>query len=323
MEEVCTHFFENKPNKTMKTKAFTLLMSLLLIPFWGTQAQSDKKLAQKAAKDGDYLLAAGYYLATLEQEKKPHKPFRWKCDMQEALQLAEDSGLASIAKLQQLTEHFVGDASVAQAQSIVNRYDSLMQLPPRFARLPEAHRSTKKCAPLHFELQGSYEAARARAQGRLDSLKRVAAEFHRENGLAHLQVEDLESKRAAYREFQRAQYFVPGYRDCDSLQQLAHQQGQRQVLLLPFPTNLPTYQWLGKELASQIPQKAVTNLQARHWVRFWTLEEAAARLGISLQQLSGLSDQAQALQYARQLGLHELWMGQVTVSFPKEKDSAT
>lgn len=298
-----------------------LLASLIAIPLL-TTAQTHKRKAKQAMNTGRYLHAASHYVEALLGEKKKHKPFKWKCEMAEALIQAEPYTLGRIANLSKLTTTFTGDQTVYNALSIVNSYDSLARLEQRFLALPSEAYATKKCNSLTFSV-GNYQADRDLANQRLDSMKQLAAAFHFKNAQEHIASGKLLRQRSAYAELQYTLKFDPDYPEARDLQEKALQAGQRRIMILPFAyRGNGSYQGQGEILRTHV----VTEIEGNNTISFWTTfvdpNEAASLLNIERSELANLITEEKAQQLATKLDLHEIYLGQIaTITFPKTTTS--
>lgn len=293
----------------MKRLFTLLLMACFLVSPMITLAQKHKRKAKKAYNKGHYLHAASNYVEALFEEKKPEKKHKWKCEMLDALIQAEPTTLARIAKLEMLTEEFLGDHTVYYARSIVNSYDSLAKLDKRFQALPPAYLETKKCNRLSFST-GDYLKARQAAKKQLDTLSHQAAAFHYQNALSLMAEDKMYHYRTAYAELQLAMKFVSSYKDAKNLLRQAHLQGQRRVMVLPFAyRGAGAYRTQSEILRNAIIGNVEKDQNAAFWVTFVEYKQGS---GSTLSEVN-----IHAI--AQQLDLDHVYMGQITsVTFPKD-----
>jgi hypothetical protein len=142
----------------------------------------------------------------------------------------------------------------------------------------------------------------------------AAAAMHYDQGILHMQHDDLAHNKAAAREFKRALDFVQDFRDADLKYEVARQRGTKRVIILPMNnvSGVGQYGNLGEIISS----KVVVNLSAHKPTMEFLYIITAEELRLAMQQ-SGIQENGPLSEYsartvARQLNAHEIWTGSVT-----------
>lgn len=173
---------------------------------------------------------------------------------------------------------------------------------------------------------GDFANERAEAQNRVEIAREKAADMHYKQGLKRLAMEGLENGRAAYREFERAEYFGANFSDLPEKKEEAHQQGIKKIILVPLVnnSNFPYTQLMGEEVRMMAQNNIQQDQQAGYWVEFVQPEALALKMGVSVTYLNVHVNNSQAAVAARELGVDEIWAGEIQrVLAPRPKTTYT
>lgn len=180
-------------------------------------------------KEGKFLDALVVHLKKVEE--KPNKKRILKSLGKDYPELM-DSIQAQQTQLTAATQHFQGDQTVKQTNELISHLRSFQNAHEIFDRIGISRIEIKKLT-VDLDIPDVQDKVDA-ANSLLVQHSEAAAEMHYQQGLFHSTYGDIERQKAAAREFRRALYFIPDYRDSQEKYEIARDSGTKHIIILPY-----------------------------------------------------------------------------------------
>jgi len=281
----------------MYKKLFFIIVPIILLVGCAALSQYGKlsKSAEKNFQTNNYDIAFKECLQSL----------KLKPDYDKSQLLMQDIFRVVVDHHENNIKNSLSSPNKFKYDQIVSEYNTLISINDDIKTLPTL-RNKKTQIEIKFETK-DYSVDLADAQ-------KLAAEAHYQEGDRLSQISTLDSQKSAAKEFKLAQEYVNGYKDSADRYQICRKAGIKRMAIIPFEnkSGKSVYGAIEEMISDQIISTVMGDPSAMEFLEIISRGQLSQVMQEQQLGLSGIIDQATAIEIGRVLGVHELLTGKIT-----------
>lgn len=272
-----------------------LVLSLLGCTFFSEFAKLERN-ARDAYERADYDTAVFMLAKSLQISQDYEKS---QILMADAFLMANRIHTDKIAEINKSNHEFKYDNLVREYQSLINLHDAVKILPPV--------RHPKTGALLDLVII-DYSA-------KLEKSKQMAAESHYAAGNTLAASPDLDQQKAAAKQFKKALSFVSDFKDAEDRYQSSRKAGVKRIAVFPFEDlsgKKSIYGAVQELVVDQMVTSVMKDASATEFLELISRDQLDRVVAEQKLGLSGMVNEATAMEVGALLGVHEILTGKIT-----------
>lgn len=207
-----------------------------------------------------------------------------------------------IKSLEATPSQFKWDGIVAEYKGLIEINNLVKNLPPTAL----VHKKTKQ--RITFDTKDY--------TNQLGEAAHKAAEVHYQKGISTAaSSNDVDTQKAAAKEFKKAEEFVPGYKDAGIRYEESRRAGVKKMAIMPFEDKTDKahlYGALTETITDQIVASVLDDDSAREFLDLVSRDQLERVMQEQRLGLTGLIDEQTAANLGQVLGVHEIVIGKIT-----------
>ncbi|MCF7822667.1 MAG: CsgG/HfaB family protein [Candidatus Marinimicrobia bacterium] len=272
-----------------------LLLSINACTFFSEYAKLERN-AREAYGRAEYDTAV-FMLARSLQIRQDYE--KSQILLADAFLMANRTHDKRIEEIKAENSKFKYDILVREYQSLVNLHDAVKVLPPI--------RHPKTAVMLEFKIIDY--------SNELNEAREMAAESHYAEGNRLSQSASRDEQKAAAKQFKKALSFVPDYRDADARYDSSRKAGIKRIAVFPFEDMSAKTERFGATaefVLDQMVSAIISDPSATEFLELISRDELDRVIAEQKLALSGLVNEATAVEVGEILGVHEIMTGKIT-----------
>ena len=215
---------------------------------------------------------------------------------------------STIDRLEASSQKFSGEGTVAEKAQIVESYEELIQINQWLSQVPQSANLPQNIVVKDHQqdYQNAQEAWR--------SANMQTAEMFYQKGKELYSRDRVDSYKAAAKSFQKAQMYVPNYKDSDQRYQEARKLGTKRVAIIPFnnQSGKSYFGAIGDKITDDLIATLLNDQASMEFIEIITRDQLETVLRERNIDLPGTLDERTSLRLGKELGVHEIITGRIT-----------